>query len=362
MTSQRFKYSYFLLIIILTGTLWAVPRYAMESGSSCILCHIDPSGGGLRNDYGIAYGLDDLARKTPDKISGYAGIILKHFQIGGDVRIQSVSKNKGDVPSGLAIFPMQANIQMKTEVGKVTALAQLATLQSDYGVQFRLNRKFGYVKTGIGKPSFGLKLDDHTVFTRGGNIRLIHGNHREGMPFVPALKNAPFLELGHYKGNTHYSFGMIKGYLYEKSESSYGRLEHFFSNGSLNKMIGASFFRETTAAKDLQMVNLFGGLNRGNLSWMGEVTVAENLVSDRSIASYSELSLKVKKGFTILARIDFFDESMIYTEDAIRRTTFGLNYVPLPLVDIKFQIRSTQLSGVVPSKGIEFLSQLHLWF
>ena len=360
--SQRFKYSYFLLIIILTGTLWAVPRYAMESGSSCILCHIDPSGGGLRNDYGIAYGLDDLARKTPDKISGYAGIILKHFQIGGDVRIQSVSKNKGDVPSGLAIFPMQANIQMKTEVGKVTALAQLATLQSDYGVQFRLNRKFGYVKTGIGKPSFGLKLDDHTVFTRGGNIRLIHGNHREGMPFLPVLKNAPFLELGHYKGNTHYSFGMIKGYLYEKSESSYGRLEHFFSNGSLNKMIGASFFRETTAAKDLQMVNLFGGLNRGNLSWMGEVTVAENLVLDRSIASYSELTLKVKKGFTILARIDFFDESMIYTEDAIRRTTFGLNYVPLPLVDIKFQIRSTQLSGVVPSKGIEFLSQLHLWF
>ena len=182
------------------------------------------------------------------------------------------------------------------------------------------------------------------------------------MPFVPALKNAPFLELGHYKGNTHYSFGMIKGYLYEKSESSYGRIEHFFSNGSLNKMIGASFFRETTAAKDLQMVNLFGGLNRGNLSWMGEVTVAENLVSDRSIASYSELSLKVKKGFTILARIDFFDESMIYTEDAIRRTTFGLNYVPLPLVDIKFQIRSTQLSGIVPSKGSEFLSQLHLWF
>ena len=361
MNIRFFNRSIFFIFLFSTF-LWAIPRYALESGSSCILCHIDPSGGGLRNDYGIAYGLDDLARKTPDKISGYAGIILKHFQIGGDVRIQSVSKNKGDVPSGLAIFPMQANIQMKTEVGKVTALAQLATLQSDYGVQFRLNRKFGYVKTGIGEPSFGLKLDDHTVFTRGGNIRLIHGNHREGMPFLPVLKNAPFLELGHYKGNTHYSFGMIKGYLYEKSESSYGRLEHFFSNGSLNKMIGASFFRETTAAKDLQMVNLFGGLNRGNLSWMGEVTVAENLVSDRSIASYSELSLKVKKGFTILARIDFFDESMIYTEDAIRRTTIGLNYVPLPLVDIKFQIRSTQLSGVVPSKGIEFLSQLHLWF
>ena len=362
MTIKHLKYQYFLLFIIFTGILRAVPRYALENGSSCILCHIDPSGGALRNDYGIAYGLDDLAAKLPKRLSSYTGIIIKHFQIGGDVRFQSVSRKKGEVPSGLAIFPMQANFQIKTEVKKLTALAELATLQSDYRVQLRLNGKFGYIKTGIGKPSFGLKLDDHTVFTRGGNIRLIHGNYREGMPFVPTLKNAPFFELGHYKGNTHYSFGMIKGYLYEKSESSYGRLEHFISNGSLNKMIGASFFRETTAAKDLKMVNLFGGLNRGNLSWMGEVTVAENLVSDRSIASYSELTWNLKKGYTILARIDFFDESIIYTEDAIRRTTFGLNYVPLPLVDIKFQIRSTQLSSGVPSKGIEILSQLHLWF
>ncbi len=69
-----------------------------------------------------------------------------------------------------------------------------------------------------------------------------------------------------------------------------------------------------------------------------------------------------KKRFTVLGRIDFFDESVKYTEDAIRRTTFGLNYVPLPFVDIKFQIRSTQLSGRDSLKGIELLSQLHIWF
>ena len=61
-------------------------------------------------------------------------------------------------------------------------------------------------------------------------------------------------------------------------------------------------------------------------------------------------------------RIDFFDESMKYTEDAIRRTTFGLNYVPLPLVDIKFQIRSSHISGGKSPEGVEVLSQLHVWF
>jgi len=353
----------FLLYIFLFSTiLWAVPRYALESGSSCILCHFDPTGGGLRNDYGIAYGLDDLARKIPDKISGYTGIILKHFQFGGDVRIQSVSKNNGDLPDGLAIFPMQANIQIKTEVGKVIALAQLATLQSDLAFQFRLNGFNGYLKAGLGKPTFGLKLADHTVFTRGGNIKLVNGNNREGMPFIPTLKNAPLLELGQYRGDTHYSFGLAKGYLNDKSQSSFIRLEHFISNGSWNKMIGISYLKESIAEKGLQMFNVYGGIARGDISWIGEVTIAENLVSGRSIASYSELTWKVKRGWNISGRIDFFDESIKYTKDAIRRTTFGLNYVPLPFVDIKFQIRSSHLSAGKSPRGVEVLSQLHLWF
>ncbi|MBC8346852.1 MAG: hypothetical protein ISR82_03075 [Candidatus Marinimicrobia bacterium] len=362
MIYKRDKYQYFLLIILFTGTLWAIPRYALENGSSCILCHIDPSGGGLRNDYGIAYGMDDLAGKVPQKFSSYSGIVLNHIQIGGDVRFQSVTKSKGKAPDGLAFFPMQANIQFKTEWKNYVAKLELATLQEDGGFQLRFNKKSGYVKAGVGKPSFGMKLPDHTVFTRGGNIKLVNGDHREGMPFIPTLKNAPLLEIGQYWRDIHYSFGSTKGYFYDKSKSFYGRIEYYFSSGSLNKMIGASFLRETKALDGLQMLNLNGGISQGKFSWMGEATIAENLVIGRSIASYSELTWMIKKGLNISGRIDFFDESMIYTEDAIRRTTFGLNYVPLPFVDIKFQIRSTQLWGGVPSKGMEILSQIHLWF
>ena len=351
-----------LFIFLCSSFLWAIPRYAMESGSSCILCHIDPSGGGLRSDYGIAYGLDDLAQKTPEKVSGYSGIILKHIQIGGDARIQSISKSEGDVPKDLAVFPMQANIQLKTEVGKVTVLAQLATLQSDLGFQFRINEFNGYLKVGLGKPSIGLKLPDHTVFTRGGNIKLVSGSHREGMPFRSTLKNVPLLEIGQYKGDTHYSLGLAKGYFFDKSELFYFRLEHFISKRSWNQMIGISYLKELSEAAGLQMFNVNGGISHGNISWMGEVTVADNLVLGRSIASYSELTWRIKRGWNMSGRIDFFDESIKHTEDAIRRTTFGLNYVPFPFVDIKFQIRSSYLSESKSSKGIEILSQLHFWF
>lgn len=352
------KYHLSFLIFILNATIWAIPRYALESGSSCILCHVNPAGGGLRNDYGIAYGQDDLAAKLPERLSNYTGIILKHFQIGGDVRIQSVSKNKGVLPDGLAIFPMQVNFQIKTEVKKLTVLAELATLKSDMGFQLRYNRKNGFVRAGLAKPSFGLKLDDHTVFTRGGNIRLTSGDHREGMPFLPTLNNVELMELGFYWGDNYVSINRSNGYISGEGSNTVGRFEHYRSIRSFRTMAGGSILTEG----DLQMVGLFGGVSRRNLSWMGEVTIAENLVSGRSIASYSELTWKVKQGFNISGRVDFFDESMKYTEDAIRRTTFGLNYVPLPFVDIKFQIRSSHLSGGKSPRGVEVLSQLHLWF
>ena len=338
--------------------LLAIPRYALENGSSCILCHVNPSGGGQRNDYGIVYGMDDLSSKLPNQNSSYSGIVFSHIQVGGDGRIQSVFKTEGNVPEDLSVFPMQADIHLKTDIKKLTIGATLATLQSDLGLQIRINQNNGYLMVGMAKPSFGLKLDDHTAFTRGGNIRLVQGSHREGMPFVPTLENTEIVELGYYMGDTYFSLGYTNGFMMETTESIHGRFEYYRSIHEFNTMSGGSFLVEG----DLTLIGIFGGISRGPFSWMGEVDMAENLVIDRTIASYSEIAWQVKKRLTVLGRIDFFDESVKYTEDAIRRTTFGLNYVPLPFIDIKFQIRSTQLSGRDPLKGIELLSQLHIWF
>ena len=60
----------------------------------------------------------------------------------------------------------------------------------------------GYFKIGLSKPSYGLKIEDHTTFIRGGNIQLVQGNHREGMPFIPTLENVGLMELGLYFGDT----------------------------------------------------------------------------------------------------------------------------------------------------------------
>jgi mono/diheme cytochrome c family protein len=44
-----------ILLLILVSTATAIPRYSAQYNQSCILCHVDPSGGGARSLYGAQF-------------------------------------------------------------------------------------------------------------------------------------------------------------------------------------------------------------------------------------------------------------------------------------------------------------------
>ena len=62
-----------IFIIIFLNTLLALPRFAIQNGTNCISCHINPTGGALRNDYGTnIVSIDELPLTFwSDQANGY---------------------------------------------------------------------------------------------------------------------------------------------------------------------------------------------------------------------------------------------------------------------------------------------------
>src|SRR5580692_8008786 len=65
----------------------AEPYLAVQEGYKCNVCHVNPTGGGLRNDFGITYAKVLLPAETVDtKLDAWTGKVADMLRVGGDLR------------------------------------------------------------------------------------------------------------------------------------------------------------------------------------------------------------------------------------------------------------------------------------
>lgn len=350
----------------------SVPRYALINGESCNLCHVNPAGGGLRTEYGnTLVSAEELPVKTREL--SYTGMITEHLQVGGDVRLQRIVAQPDTTGIQTAAFPMQADIYGFIRLYKEVEVVWKLDLLNQYHriwTQFNVLPNDGFIRFGKTMPSYGLKLDDHTSFIRGGNMSLTYGLAKEGLPFTPWLTAPITLEGGTYWGNViltagvseHFITAGSSGMRFVRSLREHAftfRAEYTSSIGIGNLMAGGSVLHEN----ELNLRGLFGGFSKGRLSWMGEVDWARNWAGENvSLAAYNELNYEIKRGINALLKVDNFDVDVDSSGETIQRLTIGLDLIPLPFVQIKAQVRKSDVSGSAVKPDPEYLIQLHTWF
>src|SRR5687767_11794017 len=97
-----------LLVFLTLGfgvafTASALPRFAVQNGASCILCHVNPTGGGIRNDYGRDVferrhlSLETAKKNPKDSHGGFLGRINDSLSVGGDLRFAYLSQSDSDI-------------------------------------------------------------------------------------------------------------------------------------------------------------------------------------------------------------------------------------------------------------------------
>ena len=357
-----------IILLLFLTSLFALPRFAVEEGSRCINCHVNPSGSGMRNDYGYGvYTLDELTiRKWISKGNeDWDGYVTDYIQIGGEFRMQSFNTE-----NDARLFPMQAELYTKIDINKSADLYFETSLDGsnyEYFVLFNDLPKKGWVKLGKSSPTYGLMIDDHTSFIKSGNGTQLDSDNRNldigFRDLFNPMDSKPIMIEGSTSllENMYLTMSASTSLLGVDTENFDNYSATLTYNGKINSipyMIGSSIMREN----DLDLRGVFGGFYFNNTTVTFESDWAKNLLDyiDESFACYAQIAYKPYQGMNFILKYDYFDHNYNYMTDSMTRTSYGFEVFPLNFLELKVQIR-THTSESFDFEN-EYLIQVHTWF
>ena len=174
--------------ILFAPAALSTPDFIRKGYTSCIPCHVSPSGGGVLTSYGrgaseefFTFGWEGSGSfagwsgfdqwKDP---SGLFQVLKADFHV--DYRTVTFESFGEGVPAGnRQTIPMQLDAELALHVGKTTDLVikygkygQAGDLESRvHYLQLRTS-KFLSFRLGRFLPAYGINIDDHTAWVRSG--------------------------------------------------------------------------------------------------------------------------------------------------------------------------------------------------
>ncbi|MGH2566700.1 MAG: hypothetical protein ACRDGA_00050, partial [Bacteroidota bacterium] len=265
-----------LLLVVVSLSAVALPRFASRTNFACRSCHVNPTGGGMRSPLGVSYGRDDLPIASWQEefaLDDFSTSITDFLSYGADFRLLYFYQSK-DSPKTerSSFFPMQADVYFNFVLSKkVNLFVNPAFGPYQRFEIFGLAKILpanGYIKAGRFTPSYSLRIDDHTSYVR------------EGTPFRNNSGQQTGLELSLAPDPVSIVAAVTNGVAGDRASSIpkalYARVDGRFKAGFANFSLGASAYRDKAGGGDLTMYSGFGTLSLGEqLTVVGEVQQVE---------------------------------------------------------------------------------------
>jgi len=393
----------------------ALPRFALRGGDvDCRGCHLDPTGGRLRTEGGDNFAMNRLAM-WPSK-STFSGNIGDGIRIGVDLRSQflyfsdhatfpsnyaalghtradTTSRVSGGLEMALPIYlsaQISDAVQAFVKVNPIAGPASEASSSWEGYVLVHYVHSSGeflesgsavgdaYVKIGAFYPSFGVRFDDHTVYTRGGNASF-SGFGPAGLIWQPNYKDEGF-ELGfELFDHAFITADVLNG---NESDMSYlfksdpwgpyaVALRGVINTGplmdhQLSAEVGASMYLHTVehfpnfpngdSLATTRIVALHGGLHLGAFSLLGEWDMG-NFIYQVLRGGYADTvhtialegAYDITKGLTGILRFDnFYGGNVGMAATNIKsRFMVGFQWFPVRFLELRPEFRVAR--GTAPS-------------
>ncbi len=342
----------------------AVPRYSARYEQKCALCHVNPSGGGLRTAYASQKLVPEeiaWSRAKAPSLEEIDPMIAKHIMIGTDFREFYIGANViDDRPN---FFEMQADLYFGFQLDPRVTLYYERGQSNSYEL-FGLDylRPTVYVKAGRFVPSYGWKFDDHTMYVRSE------------LGFMPPANSDVGLEAGWSKGPMDVQLGLVNG---NRGATLDGDLlmagvmnvvcRHRV--GPVGAALGISGYHHPGDLQDYDTWGGYGYLTWRKLAWLGETdffqTDQVGAGTTVGMVASHEVTYLVRQGLEVVGTYDFYDPDRNRGAGAKSRWGGGVFVMPQSYMTLQALLRRTEYDDGVDYSGQDFTEtvlQLHLLY
>lgn len=326
-----------LLACVSGASALATPRYAARYNQDCNLCHVSPTGGGMRTAYAAQFLIPmEMAMKpTPEStLENLDPQISQAISIGVDLRTFYMYSEDKAYRDGF--FEMQGDFYTRIEVDpRFTIYLDQGMTQTRelYGMGYVLPAN-GYVRVGRFIPAFGWISDDHTLFVR------------EMLGFTPPAHTDTGIEFGLHPGNAVLNLGVMNG-AGGLSQDNDHRLAGFLRSAIRQRVfdasltLGGSFAYSESDAGPRRMGGPFGSASIGPFTWVGEmdwlrapVEGVEGGTPDALVTSH-ELFFQLRRGLSLRATYDFYDPDVDTESGALSAYGVGVDALIYPFLGVQ---------------------------
>lgn len=337
-----------LAATLLCGAAQAEPYLAVQQGLQCVACHVNPTGGGLRNAFGAAFSQTALpAYMLPGDKPVWYGKATDWLRLGGDLRASTARSEVPSQPSTSTQGLDQARLYVDAEL-----LADRLGIYLDEQVRpgkpvrqeayVRLSTpdQRWYAKAGQFYLPFGWRLQDNTAFVRGVS----------GISMTTPDKG---LELG--LQTAEWSLQLVRS-------NGPGNVAPTTGHQTTAQgvwlqdwgRVGLALAHTQSSAGNRMATGLFGGFRTGDLAWLGEL----DLVGDssfaggrrRQLAGLAEVNWGFSKGQNLKFTSELFDPDRQVANDHKVRHSLVYELTPIPFVQLRAGYRR---NGGIPQSNFD---------
>lgn len=343
------------------------PYLAVRTGQKCSACHVNRTGGGMRNDFGVVYAGATLPM-TSEGFQFQNRALNDFVRMGADFRLTAsallsdATARDGAPRTSLNINRANLYIEAKLISDKLTlyldeTLAPGGATSREFFALVDIPEIRGYAKVGSFFLPSGLRLLDDQEF-----IRELTG--------FTMLAPDQGVEVGIEPGRwsilasvTNGSRGAIEsndGKQFTGTAAWVGR----------RFRLGASASRNTQEGLHTDVLGGFGGVSVGNFSLLGEIDYVQGASGEgpdvEQLVAYGEGNLLIRRGVNAKITYGFHDRDLDRPEDERVRARFGLELFPFPYFQLSgfYVLRNDipeNLALALPQRD-EILLELHLLF